>query len=159
MPLHKIHQDRWPFEMPLWHLPFLQVDHAPLPGDSGTLGSELWQAPFQAMSSPFAHLSKDPHLSLLKTKRQEMPSQAKMSCQPLSLQGMHLLLPSIVPPSAPFAPTCTDSQAGLSRKQGVAMHRMRQRNHSIVQPLLQFVVESIRRFSRKLSPILRCKIL
>src|SRR5260370_39312665 len=150
MPPHNFHRARWPCGMPLWHLSSLQADHAPPPGDSGTFGSEPQQPPAQATLSPFVHLSKDLYLSFLKTKNQCLPSQAEMSCRFLTRREMPFLRPSIVPASVRLAPPFTDSQADLSRKQGVAMHRMRQENHPTVLRPSQFVVEPILRFSRKL---------
>jgi hypothetical protein len=147
MPPHKFYRDRLLCGMPLWQLPSLQVDHARPPAGLGTLRSEPRQPAFRAKLSPFVHLSKDLHPSLLGIMNQEMPSQAKMSCRASGRQEMHFRRPSIFPTSSPYVPTCTNSRVDLSRMQGVAMHQMQQRNCLIVLRRLQFLAEPTLRLS------------
>jgi len=151
MPPHKMHRARLLCGMPLWRLPSLQVDHVRPPRRLATLGSELRQPPVQATLSPFVHLSKHLHLSLLEIRNREIPSQAEMSYRLLGRREMPFLRPSIFPAFAPRVPPCTNNRAGWSWMQGVAMNRMQQHNSPFVLRPLQFQAEPTLRFSRNLS--------
>src|SRR5450631_477868 len=147
MPPHRFHRARWLCGMPLWQTFYPQVDCARPPGSSEELGSGPQQLPVQATLSLFAHLSKDPHLSLSKIRNRELPLRAKMSCRLLRRQEMPFLSQSIFPASGLYVPPCRGNRAGLSWMRGVAMHRMQQHSCAIVLQLQRFLAELTLRLS------------